>query len=155
MFNKIILGFVASLFLVACGEQSETQASQPAAEVIKVENAYIRAMPPGQKVTAMFLGLNNTSATPHKLIRAESNISESVELHEHKHDNGMMKMRQVENVAIPAEGTTTLQPGGYHIMMINLKQNLQLGQKVPVTLVFEDESSLPLQVEIKAITPTE
>lgn len=151
MFKKILFSFIVTLFLFACNNQDNAKTGQ-AADSIRIENAYIRTMPPGQKVTAMFVELHNDSAQSHKLVAATSDASEHVELHEHIKVDGMMRMQQVESIAIPAKTMTALKPGGYHIMLINLKQNLTIGQKVPVTLRFEDDSSVPLQVEVKAIT---
>ncbi|MCK5665218.1 MAG: copper chaperone PCu(A)C, partial [Thiotrichaceae bacterium] len=78
-------------------------------------------------------------------------ISKVVELHTHTHENGMMMMRQVEKMDIPANGETTLQPGGLHIMLIGLHNELQLDQKVSLTLEFEDGSSKEIEAPVRKI----
>ena len=151
-----------TLLVTACGEKEPNQsvvdtsnpsAQVPAAEVIIAKDAHIRAMPPGQKVTAMFLTLDNPSATTHSLIKGESNVSDSVELHEHKHENGMMKMGQVSSITIPEKGSVALASGGYHVMMIGLKKDLKVGEKVAVKLIFEDGSSQDIEPEVQKIIP--
>ncbi len=154
------LSLVLMTGLVACGDKPASDATavanaktaMPAAEVVIIKDAYIRAMPPGQKVTAMFVTLENPSDDNHELVKAEGNVSDAVELHEHKHVNGMMKMGQVSSIAIPRKGSIALQPGGYHVMLIGLKQDLKLGDKVPMKLTFEDGSSQDIQPEVKKIS---
>ncbi len=149
-----LIAFIAILALlpglVSCGDSSS---KLPAAQVISVKDAYIRAMPPGQKVTAMFMTLDNHSATQHALLAAKGTVSEAIELHEHKHENGMMTMRQVEKIEIPANGNAALEPGGYHVMLIGLKKNLKPGDKVAIQLLFEDNSTQNIEPEVKMITP--
>ncbi len=156
LLSLITLLFFA-LLMTACGEQepnsSVVDASRPAAKVIIAKDAHIRAMPPGQKVTAMFLTLDNPSATIHRLVKVESNVSDAVELHEHKHEEGMMKMGQVSSITIPVKGSVALAPGGYHVMMIGLKKDLKVGEKVAVKLIFEDGSSQDIEPEVKKIIP--
>ncbi len=166
MNKRLKVSFLAALSvvlmtgMVACGDKTDSdsnstvnaKSAMPAAEVVVIKDAYIRAMPPGQKVTAMFVTLDNTSDHAHDLVKVESNVSDAVELHEHKHVNGMMKMGQVSSIAIPKKGSVALQPGGYHVMLIGLKQDLKLGDKVPMKLTFEDGSSQDIQPEVKTIS---
>lgn len=156
--------------LAACGENTAekaesteakpaTQTTQAAADTaavadtVTVNDPYIRAMPPGQKVTGMFLTIDNPTATAHELVKANSDVSETVELHEHKHVDGMMKMAQVPSIRIPANGSAVLEPGGYHIMLIGLQRDLQMGEKVDVSLTYDDGSSTTVQAEVRAINP--
>ena len=110
---------------------------------------YVRAMPPGQKITTAFLQIENTSDSAKSLIAAKSDVSEFTELHAHTMENGMMKMGQVEKIDIPAKSTIALETGGYHIMLINLKKDLQVGQKVEITLIFKDGSNIVIHPEVK------
>lgn len=147
----IFLSFALSACDNANKNNESATTSKPAAETVSVNDPYIRAMPPGQKVTAMFMTVNNPSLNTYNLVRAESDVSEHVELHEHKMADGMMQMGQVEKIEISAQGNTALKPGGYHIMLIGLKKDLELGQQVDVKLVFKDGSSMNLQPEVKKI----
>ena len=143
---------VLLLTLSACDSKNTTSNdTQKASEVISVIEPYIRAMPPGQPVTAMFLQLNNASGDSHALVKAESDVSKSVELHEHKMQDGMMKMGQVAQIDLAPNVSTALQPGGYHIMLIGLKNDLAEGQNVDVNLVFQDGSNIKIQAPVKKI----
>lgn len=155
-FVSLLTMLLFTLMVTACGEKDATDSSAakiPAAETIIIKDAHIRAMPSGQTVTAMFLTLDNPSATTHSLVKVESNVSDAVELHEHKHENGMMKMGQVSSINIPKNGSVALATGGYHVMMIGLKQDLKIGEKVAMKLIFEDGSSLDIEPEVKKIIP--
>jgi len=149
--NKLIFSLILGTLLTlnACGKKEESV--KPAAETVTVIEPYIRAMPPGQKVTAMFMSLNNPSLDTYALVKAESDVSDNVELHEHVMKDGMMQMGQVEQIEIKAQGNTQLKPGGYHVMLIGLKKDLDLGQKVPVKLTFKDGSTKTINPEVKKI----
>jgi hypothetical protein len=97
---------------------------------------------------AGYLKLTNTGATD-RLITAQAEVSEIVELHTHINDNGVMRMRKVEAIDIAAGGKTELVPGGLHIMFINLKAPLKDGDTFPVTLKFEKagEIKVPFKVD--------
>jgi len=116
-----------------------------AAESITVIDPYVRAVPPGQTVSAAFMQLKNSADKQHAIVNVKSSISKVVELHTHTHENGMMMMRQVEKIAIPANGETMLQPGGLHIMLIGLHNALELDQKISqlmISIVFRYQSLL-------------
>lgn len=81
-----------------------------AADSVTVENAYARAVPPGQPNSAAFLTLVNTSDTDHSLKAAASPVAATVELHTHTNNNGVMEMRQVPQIDVPAKGRTELKP---------------------------------------------
>lgn len=83
---------------------------------------------------------------------ASSPVAGVVELHTHLHDNGVMRMRQVPEIVIPAQQKVALQPGGLHIMLIDLKAPLKVGDTVPLTLRFETAGSVQLDVPVKAVT---
>ncbi len=126
-------------------------AASAASDVVSVIDPHVRAVPPGQKISAVFLQLENSSDQPHMLVAASSPAAEVVELHFHIHENGMMKMRRVMEITIPARGKTVLQPGGLHIMLINLKENLKLNQQVSLTLEFADGSNKTMTAPVRKI----
>ncbi len=115
---------------------------------IAVSDAFVRLPPPGQSISAAFLTLSN-SGDAKKLVKADSPVANNVELHNHIHDGGVMRMRQVTAIDIPAKGKVVLQPGGYHVMLIGLKAPLQDGQKVPLTLTFDDGSSKAVSAPVQ------
>ncbi|WP_029133245.1 copper chaperone PCu(A)C [Sedimenticola selenatireducens] len=119
-----------------------------AADQVSVADAYVRAVPPGQPNSASFMTLTNASASDIVLKGAESPAAKVVELHTHTMSEGMMRMRQVEKIDLPAGQSVKLQPGGLHVMMIGLQQELVPGEQIDMALVFEDGSKLQLKVPV-------
>lgn len=118
---------------------------------IEVEHARVRAVPAGQVNSAAFMMLKNNSSKNRLLVSAYSNISKAVELHTHKKEGGMMRMRRVDSIAIKAGSKTVLQPGGLHIMFIGLKHGLKAGEKIELKLVFDNNSEIILTVPVKMV----
>jgi periplasmic copper chaperone A len=116
-----------------------------------IGDPYARAVPPGQPNSAVFMSLENRSDQDQALVAAESDVSEIVELHTHVEEGGMMRMRQIEKIDVPAGETVTLQPGGLHVMLIGLQQALEPGQTIDLNLVFEDGSRIPVQATVRRI----
>ena len=128
-----------------------TVMADTAASVVTVEEAYVRAVPPGQPNSASFMVLTNKSSQDHALVSAESPISNVVELHTHVHDKGMMRMRRIEQIVIPAGKSVKLQPGGHHVMLIGLKQMPKPGDNADLTLVFEDGSKITVSAPVRKL----
>ena len=121
-----------------------------AASVTVVE-PYARAVPTGHPNSAAFMVLKNTSKEDRALVNARSNISKVVELHTHKKEGGMMRMRQVKKIDIKAGSETVLKPGGLHVMLIGLKQQLKVGDKVELELEFDNGATIKLTVPVKMV----
>lgn len=124
-----------------------------AADQITVVDPYVRMVPPGAMATAAFMVLKNTGAKDVKLVKAENSASKATELHTHLNEDGVMKMRKVPAIEIKAKGETALQPGGFHVMMIELKGAMKEGDKVAITLGFDDGSSKQVQAPVRKIMP--
>jgi copper(I)-binding protein len=122
-------------------------------EQVQVLDGYVREVPPTQQISAAFMTLHNDDMSDHKIISATSPAAKTVELHTHTLDEGMMKMRQVPDIAIPAGGDTFLKPGGLHIMLIGLTQELKKDVPVSVTIKFEDGSEKTLSLPVKSVMP--
>ncbi len=118
---------------------------------ISIEDAYVRHMPPTQPNTGAFMLFVNSGDADRAAVSAESDVAEKVELHTHTNDNGVMRMRQVEKIDIPANGQTELKPGGLHVMLIGLKAPLSLGQMVNIKVNFDDGSNEVIQAEVKSV----
>lgn len=123
------------------------------ADQVTVVNPYVRLVPPSAPTTAAFFVLKNAGDKDVKLVKAENGASKVTELHTHVNDNGVMKMRQVPAVEVKAKGETALQPGGLHVMLIDLKQPLKDGDNVPLTLTFGDGSSKKIDAPVRPIQP--
>lgn len=118
---------------------------------IVIHDPYVRAVPPGQPNSAVFMQLENQSDSDHVLVHATSPVSKVVELHTHRDEGGMKKMRRIEKIDIPARAKTSLQPGGLHVMLIDLYDELTLDQKISLTLEFEDGSKIPIIAPVRKI----
>lgn len=118
---------------------------------VDVVQPYVRAVPPGHPNSAAFMVLKNTSEQDRALVNAHSNVSKVVELHTHKKEGGMMRMRRVKQIDIKAGSETVLKPGGLHVMFIGLKQQLKAGDKVELELEFDDGATIKLTVPVKVV----
>jgi len=139
--------------LLAALAASATAFAQAAA--VQVEGAWARASVPGQKATGAFMRL--TAPQGARLVRAESPAAGLAEVHEMKMEGDIMKMRAVPALELPAGKMVELKPGGYHVMLLDLKAPLPKDSTVPLTLVFQDakgaESRLDLTVPVGTAAP--
>jgi copper(I)-binding protein len=128
--------------------------AQPALAQVTVADPWVRATVAGQKSTGAFMQL--TSTVDVTLVDAASPAAKIVEIHEAKVDGGMMKMRAVDRLPLPAGKMVELRPGGYHMMLMDLPTPLTVGNMVPVTLTFEDKSgkttTLRVNAPVRALT---
>ena len=113
-----------------------------------VKDPWVRGTVPQQKATGAFMQLTSPKAA--KVVAASSPVAEMVEIHEMKMDNGVMKMRAVEALALPAGQTVALKPGSYHVMLMGLKAPIKAGETVPLTLTLEGDDKQRTTVEVKA-----
>ena len=132
-----------------CGMTSAL--AEPSTGAIEVVDPYVRAVPPVSRNSAMFMQLQNSGDKAIALVSAASPAAQVVELHTHTNDNGVMRMRRVPEIEIPAGQTTVLQPGGLHVMLIGLQQKLEVGGEVEVRLEFDDGSTRTLVAPIRAV----
>lgn len=124
-----------------------------AADGISVVDPYVRMAPPGAMATGAFMVIKNTADKDARLVKAESSASKVAELHTHINDGGVMKMRPVPAIDIKAKGEAVLQPGGLHVMLIDLKGPMKEGDKVAITLGFDDGSSKRIDAPVTKSTP--
>jgi len=122
--------------------------SSAAMAQVTVKDAWVRATVAQQKATGAFMQLQ--SAQDAKLVAAQSPVAGVVEVHEMAMDGGVMKMRAVPAVALPAGKAVELKPGGYHVMLMDLKGQVKDGDTVPVTLVVEGKDGKRQNIEVKA-----
>jgi hypothetical protein len=105
------------------------------AEGIEVTGAWARATMPGQKVAGVYMEIRSDRAA--KLVGVESPAAGSAEVHEMRHQDGVMRMRHIEALDLPAGQLVKLAPGGYHVMLFQIQQPLKPGDKVKLTLKVE------------------
>lgn len=133
---------------LCCATSGAWAADAPA---LQIREAYVREMPPGQSTSAGFMKLVNTGKRPVALIGATSDGAGDVQMHRHTHDNGMMQMERVMRVEVPARGELVFAPGGYHLMLINLKRSYHAGDVLNVTLLDEEGHSYTAPFPVKKI----
>lgn len=142
---------------LACAVLLSCMAAPMQAQEVKVGDLVIaqpwtRATPGGAKVGGAFLTIENKGSSPDRLISATTDIAAKVEVHEMKTDNGVMAMRPSESgVTIDPGKTVKLAPGGYHLMLFDLKAPLKQGDKVPVTLQFEKAGKVNLSFDVQGV----
>jgi copper(I)-binding protein len=118
---------------------------------IVIDEAWARATPKGAAVGAGYLTIHNNGATPERLTGGTADFA-GVEVHEMSMDGGVMKMREVKDgLAIPAHGTVTLAPNGYHLMFAGLKTPLAAGETVKATLNFERAGAIAVEFAVRPV----
>ena len=123
--------------------------SGPVAAQVKVGDPWVRATVPQQKATGAFMSLTAEKGT--RLVEAKSPVAGVVEIHEMAMENSVMKMRAIPGLDLPPGKPVELKPGGYHVMLMELKEQMKDGQSVPITLVVEDRDKKRQSIEIKAV----
>lgn len=118
---------------------------------LEVENPFVREMPPTAPATGAFMTLINSSDQDIAIVRAQSDAAEKVELHTHTHDNGVMRMREIPEISVPAMGQAELKPGGLHIMLINPTRALKEGDDVRIMVTLTDGSELEIIAPVRKI----
>lgn len=126
----------------------EASVRTPPASMPKVEGAWVRTAVPGQQGTGAFMRL--TARQPLQLIGVATPVAGTAEVHEMKQEGEIMRMRQVAAVDLPAGKTVEFKPGGYHLMLMDLKQALKPGTQVPLTLVLRDARGAEHRLELTA-----
>jgi len=115
---------------------------------VTVKDPWVRATVPAQHATAAFMQL--TAAEPMRLVAAQSSVAGTVEIHEMAMVDGVMKMRAISGLDLPAGKTVMLDPGGYHVMLLDLKGQIHVGDVVPITLEFEGRDKRHTTIDLKA-----
>jgi periplasmic copper chaperone A len=122
---------------------------------ILIQNLWTRATPNGAKVAGGFITITNKGTTPDRLIGGSAKVAGHVEIHEMTMDNGVMKMHELPaGLEIKPGETVELKPGGYHLMLMGLKEPTEDGGKVEGTLVFEKAGTIDIFYHVRAIGAT-
>jgi periplasmic copper chaperone A len=142
---------------VAAAPPPGPAATEPGAAVPLVEGAWVRSAVPGQQGTGAFMKL--TAPRAMELVGVSTPIAGTAQVHEMKLEGDIMRMRAVAKLALPAGKTVELKPGGFHLMLMDLKQPVRAGTTVPLTLVFREaggaQGKLELIVPVTALPPAD
>ena len=126
-----------------------TALALPAFAQVSATDAWVRGTVPGQQATGAFMNLQ--SASDAAIVSAASPVAKVVEIHEMAHEGGMMKMRAIDRLPLPAGKKVELKPGGYHVMLMALTGPIKEGESVPITLTVESKDGRRSTVEVKAM----
>jgi periplasmic copper chaperone A len=144
---------VKSCWLVACilagvFMSGALRAAPPAPASVQVLNAWSRATAPGASVGVAYVEIVNSGAAD-TLTGMESPVAGRVEMHSMSMNGAVMRMRPVASVQVPAGASISFEPGGLHVMLIDLKQPLQQDQRFPLTLLFEHAGRVRVEVLVR------
>jgi copper(I)-binding protein len=116
---------------------------------VVAHDAWVRLPLKSQNDAALFMMLENHSAQPRSVVSVSSPASASAEMHQMHMDKMVMVMLPVTQIAIPANGKTSLDPNGYHIMLFRLKMRPMIGDKIEVTLKLDDGTTVPVEATVR------
>lgn len=150
----LVLALVLALALAACGGATagDPATGDPAAggaNGLTVDAAWARASTRIGGITAAYLSISNAGPAADRLIGVATSVAEVVEIHETVRSDGMMGMRPVASVPIPAGGTVAMEPGGTHVMLIGLTGELRAGSSFQITLTFERAGTVAATVGVR------
>ncbi len=145
----LIVGLVAALSACSSGGASGSPAAASAGTGITVSGAWARAA--AQAGTgAAYLTIANGGAQADRLLSASSPAAKTVQIHETMADpSGMTGMQPVDGIDVPAGGQVELKPGGYHIMLMELTNALNVGESIELTLTFEKAGPVVVKAEVR------
>ena len=138
------------LALVSYAAAAPALAQEVKAGDLVITQAWSRATPGGAKIGGGYLTIENKGSTPDRLLGGSADVADRVQIHEMAMNNGVMTMRPLEKgVAIEPGKTVKLAPGGYHLMLLDLKSPLKQGDKLPVTLEFEKAGKVKVPLDVQ------
>ena len=141
-----MLAFGAALMLLTTAALAQ---GTPAGGDVQVTNAWARATPGGAQAAAAYATIEAPAGD--RLTGVSTPAAQKAEVHEMSMDNGVMKMRAVDGLDLPAGQKVALKPGGYHIMMTGLAKPLAEGQSFPLTLTFAKAGTREVTVKVEKI----
>ena len=130
-----------ALLLIGCEGSNESS--------VVVRDAWVREPPGGHPIAAAYMIIVNNSDAETALVSAEASAVERIEIHSMMHEDGKMRMRQVEQVALPAGGRVVLESGGLHLMLMGLSNPPRAGGSIDLTLRFADGSVRAVSASVR------
>jgi periplasmic copper chaperone A len=151
--SRRLSGSALLVVTILCATHASAQ--QVKAGDLVLDHAWARATPAGAKVGGGYLTIENKGTAPDTLIGGSSRAAGKVEVHETAMNNGVATMRPVKGgLSIPPGQSVTLAPGGYHLMMTELKGPLKKGDKLVVTLMFEKAGEVKATFDVQGVGAT-
>lgn len=139
---------LTALLLPACFAQAQDYT----AGKMVIHDPWSMALPPNAPAVAAYFTIQNEGDTPDRLLSVETPVAGQAQLHEHVHADGLMKMKQVQSVAIAQQASVKFAPMTWHVMLLDLKDRSKLvvGQQFPLTLHFEKAGDIEVQVQVRS-----
>ena len=147
---KHSIHWIAAIFLALCAG-GEVWAQTSAGNSILIEQPFARATPKGAKTGAAYMTLENNGTSDDRLIGATTPLGDKVQFHKETEDNGVSRMREVHSVDLAPGAKVAFRPGDMHMMIVGLKQPLEQGKTLPLTLQFEKAGGVEVTVPIQGI----
>jgi len=145
----LMLAGVAALMVAAAAPAG---AQETKAGDLVITQPWSRATPTGAKVAGGYLTIENKGSAPDRLVGGAGDVAGKLEIHEMAMNNGVMTMRPLDKgLAIEPGKTVKLAPGGYHLMLMDLKNPLKQGEKVPLMLEFEKAGKVTLSLDVQGV----
>jgi len=135
-----VVAALATLMPVAAVAQAPT---------VVVRDAWVRPPLPSKDETALYMTIENKSASPRAIVSVMSEESKMAEMHKEMMDGKMMKMTQLQKIELPANGTAVLKPNDMHVMLMGLKTKPAVGDTLSVTLKLDDGTMIPFKAEVR------
>jgi copper(I)-binding protein len=149
---RSIVQTLTSVLFVALLCAAPARAQEVKAGDLVITQAWTRATPNGAKIGGGFLTIENKGSTPDRLIGGSTDAASKIEVHEMAMKDGVMTMRPLDNgLTIDPGKTVKLAPGGYHLMMFDLKDQLKQGDTVPITLKFEKAGEVNVSLAVQGV----
>jgi len=143
---------IAGAVLLSALSVTSAHAGEAKAGDLVITQAWSRATPSGAKIAGGYLTIENKGTSPDRLVSGSGDSIGKVEVHEMSMNNGVMTMRPLDKGLVIEPGKTVkLAPGGYHLMLMDLKQPFKQGDKVPVTLEFEKAGKVTLSLDVQGV----
>ncbi len=145
---------IAAAASVLLSVSAPLQAHDFTAGPITIDHPWARATPGQARNGAVFFTLTTKGDAPDRLLRADSMVAGKVELHTHAQENGVMRMRPVDAIPVAPGAPTKLQPSGFHVMLLDLKAPLKVGDTFKLDLMFEKAGKATVEVTVDAVGAT-
>ncbi|MBM3558545.1 MAG: copper chaperone PCu(A)C [Alphaproteobacteria bacterium] len=142
--NRLFVAAVAALSIAALPALTHEAKKGD----LRIGHPWSRATAPSAPNGGAYLTVENKGTTADRLLAVRGDVAGKIELHTHTMKDGVMQMRPVEAIDVPAGGKVELKPGGLHVMLLGLKAPLVKGEHFPLTLVFERAGEVPVEVVV-------
>ena len=155
MITRLLIFFFAAALSAPIALSSTPAAAQPyTLGDLSIHGPWARELPAVAPNGAAYFQVENGGNEASRLVSASSPIADRAELHTHEMDGGVMKMRHVRSVEVPAQSMVSFEPGGLHVMLVGLREPLVGGGSFPLSLEFAQAGTIDVTVEITAEGPT-